>query len=152
LAIERQGLPRMAGRVLGALLVADPPEQSADDLIATLHASRSSVSTMTRLLEGAGLIERVSQPGDRKLYYRNRPDAWHQRTLDTMEPVRHLRSLAARGLALLDGASPEVRRGLVDMYQFYAYWERELPRVIEGWKAARDRGELPPLPSAGDGP
>ncbi|MEJ2288705.1 MAG: MarR family transcriptional regulator, partial [Deinococcales bacterium] len=73
LAIEGQGLPRMAGRVLGALLVADPPEQSADELVATLHASRSSVSTMTRLLEGAGLIERVSRPGDRKLYYRNRP-------------------------------------------------------------------------------
>lgn len=142
----------MAGRVLGALLVADPPEQSADDLVATLHASRSSVSTMTRLLEGAGLLERVSKPGDRKLYYRNRPDAWHQRTLDTLDPVRHLRALAARGLALVDGAPPEVRQGLADMYQFYAYWERELPRMIETWKRARDRGELPPLPGPGDVP
>lgn len=148
LTFEAQGMPRMAGRILGALLVADPPDQSADQLAATLHASRSSISTMTRLLERAGLIERVSRPGDRRLYYRNRPDAWHQRTLAGMDPVRHMRALAEEGLRLMRGSAPEVLQGLVDMYQFYAYWEREMPRMIAGWKEAKDRGELPEPPAA----
>jgi len=141
----------MAGRIVGALLVADPPEQSADQLARTLHASRSSISTMTRLLEGTGLIDRVSKPADRRLYYRNRPDAWHQRTLDAMGPIRHMRTLAEKGLRLMDGASPEVLRGLVDMYQFYAYWERSMPRMIAAWEDARDRGDLPD-PPAGEPP
>ena len=153
LTFESQGVPRMAGRILGALLVADPPERSADQLMRTLHASRSSVSTMTRLLEGAGYIERVTRPGDRRLHYRARPDVWHQRTLESLEPMRQLRRLAEKGLRLTGGASDEARRGLSDMYRFLAYWEQELPRMIEGWKAARARGELPPLPGndeAGD--
>jgi len=143
---EAQGLPRMGGRILGALLVAEPPEQTADQLAGTLDASRSSISTMTRLLEHFGLIDRVSKPGDRRLYYRNRPDAWHQRTLDGMDPVRHMRTLAEKGLRLMGGAPPEVLKGLVDMYQFYAYWETEMPRMIDAWKEAKDRGELPEPP------
>ncbi|HKI59256.1 MAG TPA: MarR family transcriptional regulator [Trueperaceae bacterium] len=146
LLFESQGVPRMAGRILGALLVADPPEQSADQLVRTLHASRSSVSTMTRLLEGAGYLERVSKPGDRRLYYRARPDVWHQRTLESMAPLRDMRRLAEKGLRLTAGAAPEARSGLRDMYQFLAYWEQELPRMIEGWKQARRRGDLPPAP------
>lgn len=138
-------MPRMAGRILGALLVAEPPDRSAEQLATTLHASRSSISSMTRLLERAGLIERVGRPGDRRLYYRNRPDAWHQRTLAGMGAVRHMRALAGRGLRLMADSPPDVRQGLVDMYQFYAYWEHEMPRMIARWEEAKERGELPEL-------
>ena len=148
--VETQGLPRMAGRILGALLLAEPPEQTADQLAGTLRASRSSISTMTRLLEHTGLIDRVSKPGDRRLYYRNRPDAWHQRTLGAIEPIRHMRRLAEKGLRLMDGAQPEALQGLVDMYRFYAYWEREMPRMIDAWEEARANGELPEPPVAAE--
>lgn len=40
LLLERFGLPRMTGRVLGALLLAEPLEQTAEELAATLQASR----------------------------------------------------------------------------------------------------------------
>ena len=148
--VEAQGLPRMAGRILGALLVADPPEQTADQLAATLHASRSSISTMTRLLERTGLIDRVSRPGDRRLYYRNRPDAWHQRTLAALDPIRHMRALAEEGLRLMNGAPPETLQGLEDMYRFYAYWEREMPRMIDAWEEAKANGDLPEPPAAAE--
>ena len=38
---EEMGLPRMAGRILGVLLIADPPEQSINDLCEVLQASKS---------------------------------------------------------------------------------------------------------------
>lgn len=50
LYFEQMGLPRMAGRVLGVLLICDPPAQSLTDLCERLQASKSSVSTTTRLL------------------------------------------------------------------------------------------------------
>jgi hypothetical protein len=59
LYFEQMGLPRMAGRVLGVLLISDPPEQSLNDVAEVLQASKSSMSTTTRLLSEMGLIERV---------------------------------------------------------------------------------------------
>jgi DNA-binding transcriptional regulator GbsR (MarR family) len=50
LLLERFGLPRMVGRVLGVLLVSEAPEHSAEDLAGVLQASRGSISSATRTL------------------------------------------------------------------------------------------------------
>ncbi len=63
LFFEEMGFPRMAGRILGWLLICDPPEQSAGQLAGVLQASKGSLSTMTRLLIQMGLVERVGLPG-----------------------------------------------------------------------------------------
>jgi hypothetical protein len=41
LYFEQMGLPRTAGRVLGMLLISDPPEQSLNDLCEVLQTSKS---------------------------------------------------------------------------------------------------------------
>lgn len=136
------GLPRMAGRVLGALLVADPPEQSAEELAATLQASRGSISTSTRLLEATGIVDRLSKPGERKLRFRNRPGAWAEVMKRRMAAVSAFRALAERGLGVLKSDDPEVRRGLEEMRDFMAYWEAAFPRLFADWEEeAAARGE-----------
>lgn len=65
---QKDGLPRIAGRIFGLLLVSPDP-CSLDDIAAALGVSKASVSNDTRLAERMGLIERVSLPGDRKDYY-----------------------------------------------------------------------------------
>ena len=77
IVFEQTGMPRMAGRILGWLLICAPPHQSTDELTAVLMASKGSISSMTRLLIQSGLIERLSLPGIRRDYFRLRPDAWH---------------------------------------------------------------------------
>src|SRR5437762_2128546 len=62
---ERSGVPRMAGRVLGWLLLCDPAEQTMQQLADHLDASMGSISTMLRLLGQLGLIEKSSIPGER---------------------------------------------------------------------------------------
>lgn len=62
-------MPRIAGRLFGLFLVETRP-LSLRELAARLQVSRASVSTNTRLLAAAGMIERVSMPGDRQDYYR----------------------------------------------------------------------------------
>ena len=76
LFFEQMGLPRMAGRILGALLISDPPPQSITDLAEKLNASKSSISIMARLLVERGLIERVASPVPRRDYYRFKPGGW----------------------------------------------------------------------------
>ena len=75
LFFEQMGLPRMAGRMLGYLLIAEPEAQSVTDITAALKASKSSVSVMARLLVDNGLIERVASPVPRRDYYRFTPAA-----------------------------------------------------------------------------
>ena len=62
-ALDSDGLPRIAGRIFGLLLVSEDP-RSLDDLAAELRVSKGSVSTNARLLEQRGLLERVCR--DRK--------------------------------------------------------------------------------------
>lgn len=140
LALEAFGMPRMAGRLLGALLVAEPPEQSADELAATLRASRGSISTTTRLLEAPGLIERVSKPGERKVYWRNRPNAWVAAMERERDGMTGLRELAERGQALMAEADDDARRGIDDTVAFLSFWEREMDHVLERWRRHRRAG------------
>jgi len=137
--MERFGLPRMTGRVLGALLMANPPEQTAEALANTLQASRGSISGATRTLERMGFIDRVSKPGERRDYFRNRPNAWAEMTKQQTLGTRLFKEMAEKGLAIIGSDDPDVRLGLIEMREFYDFWERELPKVFHDWEAEHER-------------
>ena len=65
---EQEGIPRIAGRIFGFLLLQEHA-CSLDDMAAALGVSKASISTDARRLEQLQLIERVSRPGDRRDYY-----------------------------------------------------------------------------------
>jgi DNA-binding transcriptional regulator GbsR (MarR family) len=80
--IEKAGLwwetvgSRSAGRILGWLMICDPPHRSAAELIDELRLSSGSVSTQTTTLERVGFVERTTFPGDRVTYYQLKPHVW----------------------------------------------------------------------------
>ena len=137
MALAGFGMPRIAGRVLSALLVADPSEQTAEQLAATLQASRGAISGGTTTLLTMGLIERRRKPGDRKDYFRNRPNAWFEATKQQITLVAQLRRLSERGLEVLNSDDPEVTRGLRDMRDMLTFYERELPEMFAHWESLR---------------
>lgn len=141
--LESFGLPAMAGRILAALLVASPAEQSAAQLAERLHASRGSISTMTRMLETPGLIQRVRKPGDRRIYYRMTPDGWFTTMRREAEQMTALRALAERGSELMADEPVEARRGIEETVEFLRFWERELASLVERWRSERS-GERRP--------
>ena len=65
---EAEGLPRIAGRILGFLAL-QPEPVTLDELASTLGVSKASVSNDARRLQRLGLVERGSRPGDRRDYY-----------------------------------------------------------------------------------
>ena len=130
------GMPHMAGRILAALLVATPAEQSAQQLAETLRASRGSISTMTRQLEAPGLIERVRKPGDRRIYYRNTPDAWYLAMSREAASMRTIREIAERGAEIMKNEPPGDRRGIEDTVAFLRFWEREMGAVLARWRGS----------------
>src|SRR4030067_2005292 len=96
------GLPRMAGRILGALLISDPAAQSITDLSEKLKASKSSISIMARLLVEHGLVERVASPVPRRDYYRFKPGGWIMYMRQWLGLMSALHQLTPRGVALVE--------------------------------------------------
>jgi DNA-binding transcriptional regulator GbsR (MarR family) len=139
LLLEQSGLPRMAGRILGLLLICNPPHQSPSELAETLHASKGSISTMTRLLIEMGLIERIAVPERRRDYFRIKPGAWSQIIMFEVSEVATGRQLAERGLALVENQPPELQERLKEAHDLYVFLEREYPLLIERWEKEREK-------------
>ena len=134
---EENGLPYMAGRVFGQLLISDPPEQTFDELVDELGASRSSVSVASRILVTLELIERVGVPGERRDRYRLREDAWTVVLRQDMVTATRLKQLAADGLRLLQSKPRAVRARLQEMQEFYTFLEQAYVPILRRWTARR---------------
>ncbi len=140
IVFEQTGMPRMAGRILGWLLISDPPHQSTEQLTKALMASKGSISTMTRLLIQIGLIERLSLPGVRRDYFRLRSDAWqHMIGRGLTEEIKMVRQLAERGLELLGDKTPVTKKWLEEMRDVYTFLEREFPTLLERWERGHQK-------------
>ena len=125
---EQRGMPRMSGRVLGWLLVCEPAHQSADDLAEALKASRGSISSTTRMLVTSGLVERVTFLGDRRTYFRARPN-WGALLEEQLKQVAELRRILEDGLDAV-GTAPSAER-LRQVHDFARFWEEHLARVLD---------------------
>ena len=138
IVFEKTGLPRMAGRILGRLLISDPPHQSAEQLADSLQASKGSISTMTRHLIQFGLIERLSMTGVRHDFFRLRPNAWENligRGLS--DEISMFRELAEHGLEILTDGTPQTRIWLEEMQGIYTFLGNEFPPLLERWELKR---------------
>jgi DNA-binding transcriptional regulator GbsR (MarR family) len=130
LYFEQMGLPRMAGRILGALLISDPPSQSITDLGDRLHASKSSISIMARLLMERGLIERVASPIPRRDYYRFKPGGWSIYMRQWLGLMSGLHQITERGLALMADKPDPLKERLQEAHDLFSNIEQEFPSIL----------------------
>ena len=130
------GMPRMNARLLGWMLICDPPRQSLGDIAAALGVSRASVSIATRLLQASGLIKRVALPGTRGYLFELDPKIFEGQ-MNTASPFGALRAVLDRGIGIVgDEDDPRAARLRVAR-DFYAYVEREIPALIERYRSER---------------
>ncbi|MEZ4321996.1 MAG: MarR family transcriptional regulator [Myxococcota bacterium] len=137
LIFESEGLPRMYGRVIGLLLVCDPPRQSSGELAEALQASRGAISQATRALMQIGLIQRVPVPGTRAMYFELHPAGLDHVLRSAIPRLRIARELADRGLAVMADEPAERRERLQAFRDVYAFMESEYPKLLERWDEVR---------------
>lgn len=130
---ERQGLPRIAGRILGWLFVCSPPHRSSAELARDLGVSKGSVSAMTRMLLEARSIEVAPVPGARATYFRLSSESLEARLARRIEAMLGFGPIARQGLELLEGRPDDERARLERAAALYAFLERELPALLERW-------------------
>jgi len=137
LFFEQMGLPRMAGRILGVLLISDPPAQSINDLCERLQASKSAVSIMARLLGDRGLIERVASPVPRRDYYRFKPGGWSNYLREWLGLMSELHAIAERGLALMAEHPLDFQERLLEAHDLFSALEEKFPAILEELEVER---------------
>lgn len=137
------GLPRISGRVLAALLLADPSEQTADELAERLKSSRSALSGALQLLERLGYVERIHRAGVRKEFFCYRRDIWPELFQQQFQAIQRFRELAEQGLELMADAPAPARAALEGMYSFYHFWEQEQPAILARWQAQQKPAKKP---------
>jgi len=121
------GVPRAVVRVLGWMVVCDPPTQSAGDIEVALHLSAGSVSAATRMLVGTGLLERTAVPGERRIYFRLRPGGWEGALETRLRAATQLRVVADRAM---DRSGGEADERLTTMREVYAWFEGRLDELL----------------------
>lgn len=131
---EALGATRMMGRVLGWLLVCDPPDQTAKQIADAVGASISSVSTATRALAQSAFIERVGVHGERSIHFRVRPGMWTQLINVRMRHLGTMCELAEEGLGLLPDSGTRHRARLREIESYCSFMERELPSLLARWE------------------
>jgi DNA-binding transcriptional regulator GbsR (MarR family) len=138
LFFEQMGMPRMAGRILGALLISDPLAQSITELSEQLKASKSSISIMARLLVEYGLIERVPSSVPRRDFYRFKPGGWIIYMRQWLELMSKLHKITERGLAIMANKPPEMQQRLQEAHDLFSFVEQEFPGLLEELIQQRD--------------
>jgi DNA-binding transcriptional regulator GbsR (MarR family) len=122
---EGYGVPRIGGRILGLLLIAQEP-LSAERIASILKVSRASISTNFRILMTSGLAEKVTYPGDRTTYFVFPESGLEKTLLVEIQGISALKQLVQQGLnALPDSDSARMRMQemadwadfLVELYQ-----------------------------------
>lgn len=125
---DMTGLPPSVLQVFSWLIVSEPAEQSAEDIHDVLGLSAGAISSATTTLVRMGMIERITQPGQRRLFYRVRPGAWDHITRLRLEATMRMR-------AIVDDAierAPKTQSRLAEMRDVYAYFEESLTRLVGG--------------------
>jgi DNA-binding transcriptional regulator GbsR (MarR family) len=140
LFFEQMGMPRMSGRILGALLISDPPAQSITEIAERLKASKSSISIMARLLTENGLIERVPSPLPRRDYYRFKPGAWVLYMRQWLGLMASLHQITERGMALLADKPPQLKERLREAHDLFSFVEEEFPPLLNRLEQRRAAG------------
>jgi DNA-binding transcriptional regulator GbsR (MarR family) len=125
---DTTGLPPSFTLVFAWLIVCDPPQQSVEQLRARLGLSSGSISSATTTLIRLGLVERVSQPGQRRLAYRLRPRAWERLLQMRLDATRRICATADDALAHVPGPHERLR----EMRAVLAHFESTLTSLLDG--------------------
>ncbi len=118
LIAQADGLPRIAGRIMGLLVIHGGPFSFAE-LAKRLQVSRGSISTNSRVLENLGVIERVTRPGDRQDYFQIRSQPYVELLKGSLGRLYKAREAVAGTRRKLPADWSDTQTRLADLEAFY---------------------------------
>lgn len=118
LIAQADGLPRIAGRILG-LMVIHGGSFSFSELSIKLKVSRGSISTNTRLLENLGVIERTTRAGERQDYFKLHANPYVELIRGLQNRMKKASLFVEKTKDKLPASNAEMQQRLTDLRHFY---------------------------------
>ena len=137
---EQDGFPRIAGRLMGFLLVNEGP-YTLDELAEELQISKTSASTNARLLEQYGVIEHVTKPGDRRDFYRLAEDHWERMFDIVKRRMKRFHDVLDETIAGLPTNEEYGRKRLLEAKRFHEFLLDHFDTRIQEWRGVRAGAE-----------
>ena len=137
LALESDGLPRIAGRIFGLLLLSEDC-RSLDELAEELGVSKASVSTNARLLEQRGVLERNCRPSDRRDYYRVPLDLFRHTMVQRLARWQRFHEAIGEARTSLPIRSRKVLHRLEEYEAAYAFMSEVIQEGLARWRNKRE--------------
>ncbi|MBC3539361.1 GbsR/MarR family transcriptional regulator [Rufibacter sediminis] len=134
---EQQGFPPVTGRIMGLLYVTDRLHLSFEEIVETLHISKSATSNALQLLQQMHLIEYTTYSGDRKRYFGALLENWHEEVLNKMESILGLSKLLRQANELRGDANPTMNQKVTERIEFMEFLSREVPALMYKWLQVR---------------
>lgn len=131
---EKTGMPRMAGRILGFLLISDPPTQSLGQLAETLGTSKASISTMSTLLVNGGFIKRVGVSGDRRDFLSLKVGTFEDLVTRQIHDMMAFRKILAKAVAILEKEKRADNHHLHEFLDLYDFLRKKMPEMLAQWQ------------------
>lgn len=135
---ERYGLPKMAGRILGYLISSPTENNSFEDLIIALKASKGSVSGNVKLLLSQNMIEKHMITGSRQSYYKIATNSLSAIIESKVKSISKFKDIIGMGLALDTNENSSKKRELTSIYNYYEFLESEIPMLKLKWEKMKN--------------
>lgn len=129
---ETWGSTRSAGQIFAFLLISEEP-QSLDDIADALQISKGSASLGTRVWEQAGLIERVSVPGDRKTYYHLHPEVTERLAAAAISGYQQFVDILQEADRHIGDDRPRAKARLAAFMGIYRHLIENVPILVAEW-------------------
>lgn len=139
LFFERMGFPRIGGRILALMMIAEEP-LSLEDIAKRLRVSKASVSTNARQFERVGFLDMVARLGDRRTYYQWSPRAFERRFEFGLAVSGAVARFAEMGLSCIHHDDTVARTRLEEAAAFASFMQEQMTRVQGLWGERRGRG------------
>ncbi|WP_326855965.1 GbsR/MarR family transcriptional regulator [Actinocrinis sp.] len=134
------GFPRMAGRVLFALMAADEPGLTATELATGLDASPAAISGAVRYLIQLEMVQREAVPGSRRDRYRLPDDTWYTTVMTKARFYDVIVAAVDDALDGLGGSGTPAGARVTEMRDFFDFVRGEMPGLLDRWQATRRPG------------
>ncbi|MCI4063711.1 MarR family transcriptional regulator [Micromonospora sp. R77] len=130
------GFPRMAGRVLFAVMSADEPLTAAE-IGERLGVSAAAVSGAVRYLTQFGMLIREPVKGSRRDRYRMPENPWYEVTITKTSIYKTFIDIASGGVDALHGRDTPAGERVAEMRDFFLFVQKEIDSMGDRWRAWR---------------
>ncbi|WP_033667812.1 hypothetical protein [Salinispora fenicalii] len=131
---DNDGMPHDRGRVVGWLMICDPPRQAASQIVAALGVSREEVDRIVDQLTPDGdpvsVFERDGKLDEEDYVVWLRENSWGPKVMGIFAEFDDFHRVAAAGLdALRDEPEQRLRR-LRNLERFLRFVSAEMPKIL----------------------